>query len=106
MIFHDAPAALGNEPESAPLELTLAESIALTLRNNRSLFNARLSRVTQKFDLKVAEDEFWPDVNVNSLVDYDIAWDAERRKLEYNEGPHSSPQSPYASLPAARSPLA
>ncbi len=86
MIFCGAPAALGDEPGSAPLELTLAESITLALQNNRSLFNARLSRVTQKFDLKVAEDEFRPDVNIASLVDYDIAWKAEQRRLEYNEG--------------------
>ena len=42
----------------------------------------------------MAEDEFWPDVNIASLVDYDIAWEAERRRLEYNEGTALFPRLP------------
>jgi len=87
MVLHGVPAALSDQSDQAPrIELTLAESIALALSNNRNLLNARLGRVVQKFDLRVAEDEFWPDVNIASSLDYDIAWDAERRRLEYNEG--------------------
>jgi len=83
MVVLAAPATRGDQ---APrLELTLAESVALALQNNRTLANARLDRVVQKFDLRVAEDEFWPDIDIGSTLDYGIAWEADRRRLEYDE---------------------
>ena len=81
-----APAARGNQADPPRLELNLAESVTLALQNNRHLFNARLDRVVQKFDLKVAEDEFRPDIDIASGLDYGIAWEADRRRLEYDEG--------------------
>jgi len=44
--------------------LTLNESVALALRFNRTIKSAYLNRVTQKYTLAVAEDEFNPDLNI------------------------------------------
>ena len=52
------------QPLPLDLDLTLADSILLAVRNNRSLINARLRRVVQKFSLQVAEDEFRPDATI------------------------------------------
>ncbi len=48
--------------------MNLAEAISLALRTNRTIQIAYLDRVTQKFDLMVAEDKFLPDVNVEGKV--------------------------------------
>ena len=50
------------------LELTLADAIALALRNNRELIKARLNRAVQKLDLDVARDEFRPKATVSTGV--------------------------------------
>ncbi len=89
MVVLTAPATRGDQSAPSPpprLELTLAESVALALQNNRTLAHARLDRVVQKFDLSVAEDEFRPDIDIGSGLDYRIAWEADRRRLEYDEG--------------------
>ncbi len=44
--------------------MTLQEAIAVGLRHNRSVTGAYLSRIVQKFSLKVAEDEFVPNLDV------------------------------------------
>ena len=54
------------------LELTLADAIALALRNNRELIKARLNRALQKLDLDVARDEFRPKATVST--DVKAAW--------------------------------
>jgi outer membrane protein TolC len=51
-------------PRSLPLKLNLTDAIALALRNNRSLIDARLGRTLDKLALEASEDEFWPKVNV------------------------------------------
>lgn len=48
------------------VELSLEDAVALGLRNNRSVRSAYLSRVTQKFDLRVAEDKFTPKLELSS----------------------------------------
>ena len=63
----DGPDAYRDQSaQSLPLDLdlTLADGILLAIRNNRSLMNARLRRVAQKFALQVAEDEFRPDAAI------------------------------------------
>ena len=64
-------AALGEQSAEAagvsPMELTLAEGIALALRNNRRLLQSRLERAVQKFALRVAEDKFRPDAQIRSF---------------------------------------
>ena len=48
-------------------DLSLADAIALAMRNNRRLVNGRLARATQRFALAVAEDKFKPDFNIGSF---------------------------------------
>lgn len=48
------------------LELTLAEAVYLGLRDNRGIRSAYLQRITQKFDLRVAEDSFTPRTVITS----------------------------------------
>lgn len=48
------------------VELSLEDAVALGLRNNRSVRSAYLSRVTQKLDLRVAEDKFTPKLELSS----------------------------------------
>lgn len=55
-------------PRGQPL--TLAQAIHLALVNNRTLEKAGLDRESQRFDLRVAEDEFRPDVNLLTGVQY------------------------------------
>jgi len=55
-------------------QMSLAEAIALALRQNRTVENAYLNRILEKFDLIVAQDEFNPQVNftivANQYADY------------------------------------
>lgn len=50
--------------------LTLAQAIHLALVNNRALEKAGLDRESQRFDLRVAEDEFLPNLDLASGVRY------------------------------------
>lgn len=61
----DAPAA-----PPPPATLTLRQAIELALFHNRSLAKAGLDREVQRYDLKVAQDEFVPDLTLNSTVRY------------------------------------
>jgi len=42
------------------IDLSLADAVYLGLRDNRAIRGAYLQRITQKFDLRVAEDQFAP----------------------------------------------
>lgn len=55
-------------PEPQPL--TLRQAIDLALFHNRTVAKAGLDREVQRYDLKVAEDEFVPDLTLNSSVRY------------------------------------
>lgn len=57
-------------PEPAGQPLTLPHAIQLALVNNRTLEKAGLDREAQLFDLRVAEDEFLPNLDVTSGVGY------------------------------------
>lgn len=50
------------------VKMSLADAISLALRTNRSVQMAYLDRTVQKFDLKVAEDKFFPDVNFDGSI--------------------------------------
>lgn len=50
------------------IEMTLADCVFLAVRHNRGIKSAYLDRVVQKYDLKVAEDEFNPDLFINPSV--------------------------------------
>lgn len=58
------------EQGSRILRLSLAETIFLAIRNNRGIKSAYIDRVIQKVDLKVAEDKFMPDVNLDGGIQY------------------------------------
>ena len=51
-------------------EITLAEAVQLALRSNRTVKSSYLDRVVQKFDLKVARDQFSPDVDLDASAGY------------------------------------
>lgn len=53
---YQAPAVLGE----GVVDLTLTDAVFLGLRANRGIRSAYLTRVAQKFDLRVAEDFFRP----------------------------------------------
>ncbi|MBL9188601.1 MAG: TolC family protein [Opitutaceae bacterium] len=52
----------------APTSLTLRQAIELALFHNRTLAKAGLDREVQRYDLKVAQDEFVPDLTLTSAV--------------------------------------
>lgn len=49
--------------------LSLADCIQLALKENRTIRNAYLDRVVQKYDLRMAEDTFVPTLALTSRVD-------------------------------------
>ncbi len=48
------------------VEMTLAETISLALRSNRSVKGAYLDRVVQKLSLEVSQDKFNPDLTLTA----------------------------------------
>lgn len=56
------------KPKPDIKELSLQESILLAIRNNVTIKSAYLDRITQKFDLKVAEDKFVPKLTLTPSV--------------------------------------
>lgn len=57
-----------NELPRSRRSLTIRQAIDLALFHNRSLAKAGLDREVQRYDLKVAQDEFVPDLSVSSGV--------------------------------------
>jgi len=49
-------------------DLALAEAVHLVMRDNRNVKSAYLDRVVQKFDLKVANDKFVPNLDLVTSV--------------------------------------
>jgi len=58
------------KPQPDVKELSLQESILLAIRNNVTIKGAYLDRITQKFDLKVAEDKFVPKLTLTPSVQH------------------------------------
>ena len=58
----------GRQASHIKKEMTLADCVFLAVRHNRGIKSAYLDRVVQKYNLKVAEDEFNPDLFINPLV--------------------------------------
>jgi outer membrane protein len=59
-----------SDSSSIRRSLSLRQAIELALFHNRSLEKAGLDREVQRFDLKVAQDEFVPDLTLNSGLRY------------------------------------
>ncbi|MFH1625110.1 MAG: TolC family protein, partial [Pseudomonadota bacterium] len=60
-------------------EMTLADCVFLALRKNRTIESAYLDRVVQKFGLKVAEDEFFPQLTIKPSIKRTDTGDGETR---------------------------
>ncbi|MET0263818.1 MAG: TolC family protein, partial [Rariglobus sp.] len=65
----DPPSAVLSPPTSYR-SLSLRQAIELALINNRTLEKAGLDRGVQRFDLKVAEDEFVPNLDLVTSVQH------------------------------------
>ncbi len=50
----------------------LADCIFTALQNNRDLETSYLDRIVEKFELKIAEDEFAVDINVTPALSYSV----------------------------------
>lgn len=48
--------------------LSLTDAVALTIRENRTIKNAYLDRLVQKYDLRVAQDKFSPKLNLSASI--------------------------------------
>ncbi|CAO3428392.1 Efflux transport system, outer membrane factor (OMF) lipoprotein [Azospirillum argentinense] len=55
-------------PDGPTIALTLPDAVALALRDNRTIKSAYLQRISQKFDLRVAEDKFSPRLTVSGTA--------------------------------------
>ena len=75
--------------------LTLNEAIALALRHNRTIKNAYLQRITDKWALYVARDEFRPNLDINATVG---AADTVDKATSIRTRKYSTEYSPTASL--------
>lgn len=62
--------------------LTLGDAVYLGLRNNRSIHSAYLQRIAQKFDLRVAEDQFMPKLVISSRYLANRSQSDSRREAE------------------------
>ena len=81
------PAAAENAPgAAAERELTLAECIALALRNNRDLASGRLGRATDKLSLEDAEGAFLPVPSVETSVKRDWRFSESGREATSRAG--------------------
>ena len=58
----------GKNASQLPREMTLTDAVFLAIRHNRNIKSAYMDRVAQRWDLKVAEDEFVPDLDINPSV--------------------------------------
>jgi len=67
-----APAASGAPPAATgeAVHLTLADAVALGLRENQTIRSAYLQRIVDKFNLRVAEDQFTPHAQINSSLSF------------------------------------
>lgn len=75
-------------PVKKNMEMTLAEAINVALRMNQSVKSAYLNRVKEKFDLRVAQDKFNPNVDLNTQAFYRGAirkTDQDKRQLTGTE---------------------
>ncbi len=71
--------------------MNLAEAVALALQQNRIVENAYLNRILDKFDLQLADDEFAPQYNIGSSVQYDSYYqDPDGRDARHSYGANAS----------------
>lgn len=66
--------------DARQVELTLSDAIYLALRDNRAIRSAYLTRIAQKFDLRVAEERFTPKLVLSAT--YRVARDQEQQRRQ------------------------
>lgn len=59
---HVSPVSALSTLHGEPVDIELADAIALALRDNRAIRGAYLERIAQKFELRVAHDQFAPQL--------------------------------------------
>lgn len=75
------------------IDLTLSDAIYLGLRGNRSIHSVYLDRISQKFDLRVAEDRFTPKLVLSTSYQSDRNQDD--RYHQGNISPTTTLLTPY-----------
>ena len=68
--FADTPLPKPKDIQQKQLSLSLTESILLALRNNPEVISNKLTRVTDKFALVVAHNQFEPQYSFKSNVNF------------------------------------
>lgn len=69
LFFCPVQGTAGRKTNKSPencIQMNIAEAVAVALRYNRDVKRAYITRVMDKFSLKVAEAEFAPDFNLTS----------------------------------------
>ena len=56
------------EKQNGTIELSLSDAVFLGIRNNRTIKSAYINRVSEKFDLRVAEDRFTPQFSIDGSL--------------------------------------
>jgi len=80
LLYSSAFCELKNIPViNGAYDISLPDCISLALRHNRSIQTAYMDRVIQKYNLKVAEDEFYPDMTITSSIQHSSTGDTENR---------------------------
>lgn len=59
---------VSNNKHSDQIDITLADAIFLGIRNNRQIKSRFISRISEKFDLRVAEDRFTPQFSIDGSL--------------------------------------
>ncbi|AQT47952.1 Outer membrane efflux protein [Bartonella choladocola] len=54
--------------ENQQVEMTVADVVFLSIRNNRTIKSSYINRISQKFDLRVAEDRFTPQFSIDGSL--------------------------------------
>lgn len=57
-------------PDGEPISLSLNDAIMLSLRDNRTIKSAYLERINQKFSLRVARNQFDPQLNLTANIQH------------------------------------
>jgi outer membrane protein TolC len=78
--------------------MSLDDCIALTLRENRTIKNAYLDRVVQKYDLRIAEDKFVPTLTLAPSVNSNGSTAAVGGGLRNNNAPTTLTSGAVATL--------
>lgn len=75
------------------IELSLGEAISLGLRDNRAIRSLYLNRIAQKFELRVAQDRYRPQLTISGR--YQVSHDQDERYRHSDLAPVATLLTPY-----------